>query len=367
MNLLDYDDILKRCLDKIPDDIDKREGSLIFLALAPICYELSTLYFELNNTYLLSNVHTAIADALDLIVNQFGVYRKKATKSIRLCEFLDYNEKPLDVPIKSKFFDGQSFYIVTEKISNGKFYVECQSYGSIGNKFFGEIDTCQYIKDLYVATLKDIIVSAYDLETDDELRNRFKVRINSRRFGGNISDYKDFTLNIDKVYGVKVKPHFFGAGTVLLIIVGENYLPITSEVTDEIQEQIDPINNSGKGIGIAPIGHTVTVKSANGIPIDIRTNIIYKDDWNYDNIKPYIDVTLDNYLLEIRKKFNYSDELIVRISQIESRLLLLDGILDINNTTINNSDKNLILKDDNVPIRGNFFDTAKWFTFTITN
>lgn len=39
-----YEIILKRMLDKVPDTIDKREGSVIYDALAPAALELQIMY-----------------------------------------------------------------------------------------------------------------------------------------------------------------------------------------------------------------------------------------------------------------------------------------------------------------------------------
>lgn len=357
MKIPEYNEILKRCLDKIPDDIDKREGSVIFLALAPICYELSNMYFELSNTYSLFNFETTSGHNLDILVNQFGIYRKKATKAIRLCEFFDYDNNYIEVPLNSKFFDGEIFYTVTEKTQNSKFLLTCEKAGTCGNKFFGHIDTCQYIHDLHISNLCDIVVPAFDDETDYELKQRFKFRINNKRFGGNITDYKDFICNIDYVNGVRIVPNFNGAGTVLAIVVGENYKSIKEDFLQKIQQQVDPLDNRGNGFGIAPIGHTVTIKTAVEQKINIKTDIVYKNDWNFNKMQKYICDIIDSYLLEIRKNFMLTNTLVVRISQIESRLLNLDGILDISNTSINGKNKNFLLEDDKIPIRGDFVDS----------
>ena len=43
-----YEDILERMLDHVPDDMDKREGSVIYDALAPAAIELQLMYLELD-------------------------------------------------------------------------------------------------------------------------------------------------------------------------------------------------------------------------------------------------------------------------------------------------------------------------------
>jgi len=352
----EYREILKRCLDNIPDDIDKREGSIIFMALAPICYELSTMYFELNNTTMLSSFDTAVGEYLDNIVNQFGVYRKNAINAIRKIEFLDYDKLLLNVPLKSRFFDGNIFYSVIEKVSDGVFYVECESFGTMGNKFFGEVNTCQYIADLYTSTLGDVSVLGLDEESDDDLKKRFKVHINSKPFGGNIADYKNFVYNINHIKGVRIKPNFNGAGTVLVTVVGDEFKGVSSKSIGEIQEMIDPIKSTGNGIGIAPIGHRVMIRSATEILVDVMAKIVYKSGWNLDEILLYINDIIDEYLLEVREVFTDTENLVVRISQIESRILSLDGIIDINSTTINGVEENLVLESGYVPIRGDFIE-----------
>ncbi|MEI3190366.1 MAG: hypothetical protein V8S38_12290 [Lachnospiraceae bacterium] len=43
-----YESILQRMLDRIPDDMDKREGAVIYDALAPAAVELQLMYIELD-------------------------------------------------------------------------------------------------------------------------------------------------------------------------------------------------------------------------------------------------------------------------------------------------------------------------------
>ena len=54
------EDILKRCMSRISDSMDKREGSVIYDALMPACMELEALYFELEELY-----KNAFADTAD--------------------------------------------------------------------------------------------------------------------------------------------------------------------------------------------------------------------------------------------------------------------------------------------------------------
>ena len=43
-----YEEILERMLDRVAADVDKREGSIIYDALAPCAAELAQLYIQLE-------------------------------------------------------------------------------------------------------------------------------------------------------------------------------------------------------------------------------------------------------------------------------------------------------------------------------
>ena len=43
---ISYEDILQRMLDRVPGTLDKREGSIIYDALAPAAMEFMAMYLE---------------------------------------------------------------------------------------------------------------------------------------------------------------------------------------------------------------------------------------------------------------------------------------------------------------------------------
>ncbi|MEL0873559.1 phage tail protein, partial [Clostridioides difficile] len=55
---------------------------------------------------------------------------------------------------------------------------------------------------------------------------------------------------------------------------------------------------------------------------------------------------------ELNMSWEDEENLIVRISQIETRLLSIDGVLDITNTMINSIASNLNVDKDSIVLRG---------------
>ena len=138
-----------------------------------------------------------------------------------------------------------------------------------------------------------------------------------------------------------------------IIVITSTWQKPTTEFISSIQEQVDPIENQGEGIGLAPIGHKVVISSVNETEINISTNLTYQGGYSFDDVKDYINTAIDEYFIELKKTWSDNDNLVVRISQIETRLLNIEGILDIADTKINGIAENLVLDADNIPKRGN--------------
>lgn len=102
------------------------------------------------------------------------------------------------------------------------------------------------------------------------------------------------------------------------------------------------------------IGHTVTVVSAVGKTVSIKSRITLNDGYQWSQVKPKAEETLEAYFLEMRKNWEKGN-LVVRISQIENRLLNLDGILDVADTQLNDVASNLALAQEEIPLLGGVY------------
>ena len=112
------------------------------------------------------------------------------------------------------------------------------------------------------------------------------------------------------------------------------------------------VENAGEGAGLAPIGHVVSVKSADPVQAYITTSVTFNEGYNWTNTNTLIREAIDSYLLELRKEWADSSNIVVRVSQIETRILGVDGVLDVTNTKINGSANNLTLTKYQIPVLG---------------
>lgn len=340
-----YEEILQRCLDRIPNTIDKRQGSIIYDALAPCCVELAQMYILLAGVYDQVFIDTAVGDALDALVKQNGVTRKEATHAIRKGEF------NLVVPVGSRFSDGDRSYVVISNIEGtNNSRLRCEQAGTTGNIYYGSLTPISYIKDLNVAELTDIIDLGDDIESDEDLRIRYMETVTAPQFGGNVSDYQTKVKAITGVGGCKVIPIWNGGGTVKLIITNSQYGVPDETLISDVQQEVDPEQNQ-QGLGIAPIGHIVTVVGVEAQEITVTGNFTLEAGMEPTDIQNSVNQVVDNYLYSLSRDWDKEDNITVRISQIETRLLGVSGVLDIANVTINGTASNLSLENNQIPTR----------------
>ena len=76
-----YNYFLKKALDLVPNNIDKREGSIIFDALAPCCMMLAEQMMLVRDSELNRFIETSYGEYLDNIVIEEGITRYAATKA----------------------------------------------------------------------------------------------------------------------------------------------------------------------------------------------------------------------------------------------------------------------------------------------
>jgi len=340
-----YENILNDMLSRVPNDVDKRPGSIIYDALAPAAFKLAEAYFQLSSFVDLFFADTAVGEYLSRRTAELGIVRRPATKAIRKI----ITDAPVDVGTRWGLED--TTYIIIEKISDTEYKAECEQPGTIGNVYSGPLYNIDNISGI-TAELTEVLIPGEDEETDESLRKRYFESLVSQAYGGNIADYKQKVTALPGVGGVKVEPIWNGGGTVKLTIIDSDYNKPSPTLIDEVQTAVDPVLNQGEGYGIAPIGHVVTVVGVEEIEIDVEPQITLQTGYTWDDVKPIVETAINDYFAELRGEWADSETLVVRISQIEVRILAITGIVDVQNTKLNGQQQNIELGPYEIPVLG---------------
>mgnify|MGYP001114869070 CR=1 FL=1 len=352
--------LLNQALSKVPDTIDKREGSIIYDALAPACYELSEYYMNLRKILIDTFAETASEEYLDLRVAEQGIQRYQATYATKKGIFVNNLDLPALIPIGSRFStvsdeEAVNYYvseIYTDELGSpvaGAYKLVCEMIGTVGNNYVGDLIPITHINNLKTALMTDLIIPARDIETDEELRTRYFLAINEKPFGGNIAQYDQEIKTIEGVGEIQVYPVWDGGGTVKCSIIDAEYNAISSEFIDVIQNKVDPENVPGQGLGMAPIGHTVTITTPTEVDINISADITLLSGYELVQLQPEIEQVLYNYLLSLRKVWGIGNELnqyslTVYLARITATILTVTGVANVTSTEINGVAEDLVLE-----------------------
>lgn len=398
-----YEILLQRMLQKalsINSNLDTREGSLVWLGNAPAAVELQNLYIALDTVLNETFADTASRDYLILRASERGLSPYPASPAV-----LEMTITPstLSLEMNTRFSIGALNYYVSKNVGDGKYEITCETPGEAGNDYGDAVIPIEYIAGLESCTITALLIPGEDEEDTEAFRQRYFNSLNAQAFGGNQIDYIEKVNAIPGVGGVKVYPVWNGAikpselvppdgteswiqgsgatgkilswlnavfdaadnnyltvgGTVKLVIIDSTFSTPSPSLVELVQTTIDPTQNAGEGVGIAPIGHVVRVEGVEDETINLSFTLTYESGWDWDDVETYVEEAVEGYFKELAESWsNQQQALVVRISQIESRMLDISGILDIADTKINGTAANCTLEIDHIPILGTVTPTT---------
>lgn len=340
-----FEVIVERMLNRISNDVDKREGSIIWDAGAMTAKELQEMYIALDSITLETFPETASRPNLIRRAAEYGVYPYEATYAILKGIFSK------DIPIGSRFSLGELNYIAIQRIAPKEYEMKCETVGVVGNTQFGSLIPIEYIDGLETAELTELLIPGEEEEPTEDFRVRFFLTRKQIPYGGNRDDYIQKVMSIQGVGGVKAFRTPAGGGTVGITIIDSDFNPPTNSLIEEVQTILDPVVNSGEGLGVAPYGHRVTVSGIETVPIEIYLKLVISN-VTLGQLQNEIEETISDYFFSLRKDWQNSNFIVIRQLQIESRLLDIVGISDVLTSTINGHDGNLNLAHNQVPVLG---------------
>ena len=347
-----FENIMDRCLARVSSSVDKREGSILYDAIAPAAAELAIMYIEL--AYLLDRAFpdTETGDDLTKKCRERSVFREAAKFAVRKGYFEKADGTACDVEIGTRFSGGDINFVVTERIAGGQYKLDAETAGAVGNEYVGGLFPIDYIPDLAAARLADILIPGEDEESDDALRARYFDTLKSQAFGGNIADYKAKVEQLQGVGAVKVVPIWNGGGTVKIIAVDSEWGVPSADLVQSVQEAVDPVGTQGAGVGLAPIGHVVTVVGVTGKNVDVSFTLTFDTGVTWASAQNDVKAAIRSYFDELAHTWADTDSLVVRVSQIETKVLNVAGVIDITGTKINGGTANIPLTPDAIPVLG---------------
>lgn len=325
-----FEELLQGMLDRVPSDVDKRQGSVIYDALAPAAYFLAQQDFQMQNFIDLVFADTAVGEYLDRCVEAHGLSRKPATNAVRKMT------TSAAVPVGSRWGISDLVYKVTEEIGSTEYHVACETVGIIGNQYTGELQPLSNVSGV-TATLADVITPGVEAETDSALRDRFYQKVRLPATSGNAYHYKLWALQVPGVGDARVFPLDSGPGTVGVLIVDTDK-KINKSLEAEVSAYIETVR---------PIGASVTVGSPDPASVAVTANVLLDGSKLIGEVQESFKGLLAEYLrglVFVSSRVSYA--------QIGRILLETPGVQDYDTLRVNGQTGNLTVTDKQIPEMG---------------
>ena len=344
-----YENILHRMIGRVTEkypNLDTREGSILFNALAPAALELAVMYTEIENAINESFVETATREYILKGCEQMGMDISVFDASAGTFEGV-FN---VQVPIGSRWNCDLFNYTVTELIDTTaegyySYKMLCESTGSGANNVTGTLTPITDSPEgLTYAELVECLIEGENETSDEGIRASYFEYVKNTASDGNVGQYKRWCAEYDGIGNSKIFSLWNGANTVKVSILSTSNRAASDTLIAEFQEYLDP-GVTGMGDGVAPIGAFVTVSTATEIPIDVSATVTMKS--GYTDTTP-ISTALNNYFSEIAY-----EKSAVAYMTLGAIILSATGVDSISNLLVNGGTADILLNGEEIPILGN--------------
>ena len=181
-----YEIILERMLRNVKEnspELDTRQSSPVYTALAPAAVELQNAYIELGWTLDQMFAETAVREYLIRRCSEWNITPHPAAKAVLKGEF------NMEIELGARFSLGTLNYVAVERIGDRTYRMECETAGALENRELGAMVPVDYIPGLTKAELTEIIDSGSDEESTESLLDRYLTKVQKPSTSGNRYEY----------------------------------------------------------------------------------------------------------------------------------------------------------------------------------
>lgn len=346
--------ILTNMMDNTSTDIDVREGTPTYTALAPVADEFSLLYAELKAQeeadFIVneSGEVTMYGIKLDLFTAAWGEKRKEGGKATG--EIFLTADEPILVPVGTQLYAPATDNVLFETdadcvatpvgVSVG---ITALYEGADGNLSSRSITgVVGDLEGLITVTNSAETAGGFDEESDEEFAARFLNNRRNEATSGNAAHYLQWATEIPGIKDAYIIPAWKGPNTVKVVLLSSEHRAPTVGKVQEVKTYIDSVRP------IIGEGDPITVEAAKEIPINIQATVMISENTTIESVRDDFAVTLQDYLESLK----FGEEDTVRIVRLQNALLDIEGVIDIAGFSFNGGSANLIIPAGSVAVRG---------------
>lgn len=336
------ENITERLLRDIPGKYDSGVGSFPYDILEAAAIEFENCYNRQSQQLDRFFVETSSGEFLEKRVEEFGLSRKNAVTAVGKVEIIGepgaiirYGDIVSTGKINFKILETKT--LAAEPV---EVHIECTVPGKQGNVPAATITkfpaTLTYINSVInnAATY-----GGADDETDDELRSRFGQYKSHPVTSGNQWAYVNWALEVEGVGQAKCIPLINGPGTVGVIILDAELNAADDALIEKVKYHIEEER---------VVGASVIVDTADCVSIEIMMKITIDGAYDFESVKMQVVDKITNYFKTIRNGGS------VIYARVLAEIMSVSGIIDCTNLLLNNSEDNITIGENEIPILGGY-------------
>ena len=331
----------------VDSDINTEEGTLINHSFRGAAAEFENAYISLGVVDQNGYAETADREHLILRAKERGMYPYNATNAEWKAVF------NIEIASNSRFRAGELSYLCIGKIEDLTYRLMCEQSGTKGNKNQGELTPVEFISGFDSGKLIELLKPARDDEETESFRKRYLSTVaEAQAFGGNRAQYKQVMHEIDGVGACKIYRVTKEDRRIKIYFLDSRYQVPGDSLVAEVQEIMDPVESQGEGDGKADIFHIVDIFPCISEIINVEAEITVENGYIWGEMLPSIQARIEDYYLELAKEWENEEYIIVRVLKINAAIASVEGIVDVQNTTLNGKAENIILSSNAIPVGG---------------
>ncbi len=318
------------------------EGSFANDMASPVSIEIESAYEEMKSVLERRFLKNETGEDLDARASEYGLKRKPGTKATGVVQVEGVDGAVIP---KGSLFSSESgllFEAVEDavvELLKASISVKALEEGTLYNLPALKVNTMPVvISGIASCTNQSPITGGSDTESDESLRERIFLRLQSPSTSGNKAHYHQWALEVEGVGDARVIPQMNGAGTVGVI-------PVTVDKRKPSQEAIDLVFTFIEEN--RPIGATVAVIAPTEKAINISAKVEIASSYDADSIKSQYVELLEEYL----KKSVYKLA-VVDYFKCLSLFYDIEGVGAVSEFLINGTNANVQIGEKEIQVLG---------------
>lgn len=347
--LREFDELLLIRLQKLRElepELDLREGSIGYDMASAGALADGEVLFNMDVFKEMVFAETSSGEYLDRRAQEIGLTRNAGAKAKGVVEVSGMVSTT--IPVGTRFSDVSTslIYVSTEEImtteeGTGTIPIEATEASSAYNlPASAVVQALGDFTDVLTVNNPQPIDGGINVESDEDLYNRYIDKLTNPPVSGNASQYRQWAMSINGVGGAFVIRLWNGPGTVKVVIMNNDKRAPSPELVQAVKNYLNDEDR-------VPIGAEVTVTGATEKPIAVTATVSLRSGYDLQYAMDEYSKAVDTYIKSMAMQSTT-----VQYNYFSFAFMNLKSVYNFSNLKINGQTSDIQLTAEQIPVLG---------------